>query len=139
MKGFFLAVVVILSGLKPIEITATHMDMFMKERKMEFIGDVIAKQGDVTITCNKLTAYYGKDKQEIKRIVAQGSVRITQKERVAASDKAEYDNVKRSLRLTGKPRVWQGSDMIEGEEILVLLAQGRVLVTKAQATYLQEK
>ena len=55
------------------------------------------------------------------------------------SDRAEYDNVRRSLRLTGNPRVWQGSDVIEGEEVLVLLAEGRVLVKKAQATYLPKK
>mgnify|MGYP001129138807 CR=1 FL=1 len=139
MKGLLIICTVFLLGLRPIEITSSHMDMNMKERKMEFVGDVIARQGDVTITCDKLTAYYGKDKQEVKRIVAQGGVRITQKERVAVSDRAEYDNVQRSLRLTGKPRVWQGSDVIEGEEILVFLAEGRVKVKKAQATYLPGK
>jgi len=135
MRAFVIICAFFLLGLKPIDITASRMEMNMKEKKVEFRDNVVAKQGDVTITCDELTAYYGKDSQQIERIVALGEVRIVQKERVATGERAEYDNIHRSLRLTGKPRVWQGTDVVEGEEIVVLLDEGRIQVKKAQATY----
>jgi len=136
MKAFIIIICAFLVlGLKPIDITASRMEMNTKEKKFEFKDNVVAKQADVTITCDELTAYYGKDSQQIERIVALGKVRIVQKERVASGERAEYDNIHRTLRLTGKPRVWQGTDVIEGEEIIVLLDEGKVQVKKAQAIY----
>lgn len=136
MSGPFILRVFFLLQLVPIDITSSHMEMNMREKKAEFIGDVVAKQGDVILTCRRLTAFYGKDTRQVERLVATGQVRITQKDRVAAGERAEYDNIRRILRLTGSPRVWQGHDMIEGDEILVFLSEGKVRVTHAQATYL---
>ena len=51
------------SGKDPIKIDADRLDVFDRENKAIFAGNVVAVQGDSTIRCSTMTVYYkrGKD------------------------------------------------------------------------------
>ena len=71
---------------------------------------------------------------EIERIEASGSVRIVQGNRVATGQKASFFNKERKIVLTGSPRVYQGNDFLEGDEIIVLLDEGKSIVKSDQGS-----
>jgi lipopolysaccharide export system protein LptA len=109
-----------------------------------FGKNVRVKQGDVTLTCDRLTVEYVEkkgraDRQErqkdpignvpnnadIKTIVASGNVKIVQGDRRAFAGKAVYDNAARTITLTGEPRLWQGGNTVTSETIIMYLDQKR--------------
>ena len=69
----------------------------------------------------------------MNRIVAQGNVRMSQKNWVGVGERADYDAGREILILTGSPRIWQGEDQVEGEQITLDLAQDRFEVESARA------
>ena len=53
-------------GKEPIKIDADRLDVFDKENKAVFAGNVVAVQGDATIRCSALTVYYRRDQKDGK-------------------------------------------------------------------------
>ncbi|MFO2436603.1 LptA/OstA family protein, partial [Salmonella enterica] len=70
------------SGKEPIKIDADRLDVFDRENKAIFAGNVVAVQGDSTIRCSSMTVRYkrGKDKKEA---TAPGGEPASQAERAA--------------------------------------------------------
>ena len=121
-----------------IDITADKIQIKSRAGVEEsvFNGNVTVKQGDVTLSCDKLVIVYDEKKERtaaenkdkkltastIKSITASGNVKITQNERKATADKAVWDYAKRTITLTeGPPRLWQGRDSISGHRIIMHL------------------
>ena len=80
---------------QPLEITADHTLEWQRDNQ-QFIaeGNVIAKQGDVTIFADILTADYrdtGAQAFEIYRLTADGNVRIVSQGNTATGQKSVYD------------------------------------------------
>ncbi len=50
-------------------------------------------------------------------IVAKGKVKIIQQDKIATGDVATYYSEGAKIVLTGKPRVWQGENVINGSKI----------------------
>lgn len=110
-----------------------------------FDGEVKVKQGELTLTCEKLAIVYDEERANtaadsgsrqgpkelqsvsgIKSIVASGSVKIVQNERMATAGKAEYDNLRRTITLTdGPPRLWQGPDVMMAHTVIIYLDENR--------------
>lgn len=102
-----------------------------------YAGNVKVKQGDVTMTCDRLTINYefkraepGREKQNarlareaqtiqnMRSITADGNVKIVQGDRVAVAGKAVFDNKKRTIELTENPMLWHGPDRLHGRKIV---------------------
>jgi lipopolysaccharide export system protein LptA len=64
----------------------------------------------------------------LKRITAEGNVRINQEDRIATGKKVVFYNAEQKIVLTGSPRVWQGDNLIAGNRIVVLLDEDRVVI-----------
>jgi lipopolysaccharide export system protein LptA len=64
----------------------------------------------------------------IETVVADGNVKIQQGARVGASQRAVFYNLDRKVVLTGAPKVWEGENMVSGEEIIFNIDQNRVEV-----------
>jgi lipopolysaccharide export system protein LptA len=113
-------------------------------KEVTFQGNVKVKQGDVTLTCDRLVVVYdekagagtgaGRAKKiaknldnvgQIKSITASGNVKIVQNERMAVAGKALYDNAKRTITLTEGPRLWQGADVLLGNTIIIYIDENR--------------
>ena len=104
-----------------------------------FEGKVTAKQGDVTLLCDRLIILHEEKKgstapesqnkrlpkdwqtsSAIKTVTALGNVKITQKDLMATAGKALYDHAKRTVTLTeGPPRFWQGRDSGMAEAVIM--------------------
>ncbi|MBE0598796.1 MAG: lipopolysaccharide transport periplasmic protein LptA [Desulfuromonadales bacterium] len=112
----------------PIDITSDRLEADDAAKTVRFLGQVVARQGDVTLTAQEMVIFLPPQGEEIDRIEAFGDVRIVQGERVATGQKALYLNRQGEIHLTGSPKVHQGRDLIAGEEIIVYLNEERSVV-----------
>ncbi len=131
---------------RPIEITARKLNTkFGKGSAVAtYDGNVKVKQGDVTMSCDRLVIDYnvkdakqGQDTRNpkmtpdmqtvnnMKSITATGNVKIVQGDRMAVAGKAVFDNHKRTIELTDHPRLWQGSDRLIGNKIVIYIDENR--------------
>lgn len=115
-----------------IQISSRRLEADHATGTVRFIGEVVAVRGDTTIRAEELMLYQagkgtGKE-QRIERIEAYRSVRIEQGERIATGQKAVFDKAGGQVVLTGSPRVRQGADFVEGDEIVFFLDSERSIV-----------
>lgn len=114
----------------PITIKSNELAADNKGKIAVFTGKVVAKQGDVTIFCDRMTVYYGAVQGDIDKIDADGNVRIVQENRTGISAHAVYDSKEGKVVLTGgSPKVMQGADTVTGEVITYFLDDERSSVT----------
>jgi len=119
-----------LSSEQPMRITSQQLEADNKKQMITFTGNVIARQGDLTIHADATQVFYEKKEEgtDVREIVATGNVKVHQGDRVATAEKAVFHNQEQKIILTGQPRVWQGKDMVSGERITVLLEEDKSLV-----------
>ena len=90
---------------KPINIEANEGIEWQRNEKVYIArGDAHASQGDVTVRADELMAHYRPNKtgtDEIYKIYASGSVKISSKTELATSEKAIYDLIAGVLIMTG--------------------------------------
>jgi lipopolysaccharide export system protein LptA len=137
------------SGKEPIKIDADRLDVFDKENKAIFAGNVVAVQGDATIRCSALTVFYkrGKDKDAktndkaddesggksqaemaengIRKVDCAGPVTVVQKDQVATGDNATFDQVARRIVLTGNVVLSQCRNVTRGSRLVYDMDSGR--------------
>jgi lipopolysaccharide export system protein LptA len=133
----------------PVRISADAAEYFNVEGTVIFTGKVVAVQGDSTITAERMEVVFSKPEnpektagglagaasgRKITQITATGSVSLRQvdpetaKERYATGEKGVYDAEKRTVTMTGSPRLWEGKNVIVGEEMVFQLGEKKVLV-----------
>lgn len=113
-------------ALKPIDIDADVFEVNAKEKKGVFKGNVVARQGDVTIRAMRVEALYSKQANAIVKAVAEGGVTVTSGTKVGKADRAEFNNDQRTVVLSGEPRLWEEGSLLEGREIIFHVDDGRV-------------
>jgi lipopolysaccharide transport protein LptA len=123
-----------LRGDLPINITADRMDAFQKENRVVFEGNVVVNQRDTYIYAQRISAELAPQELGggIRKVVALKDVRITQKDRVATCDRAEFDNISRVIELSGNPKIWSGKDRIDGERVVIQLDQEKMTVVGSE-------
>jgi lipopolysaccharide export system protein LptA len=123
----------------PVDIRSDHLTVHQKQQQAVFEGNVKTVQGDLEISCEKLTVTYSGEKDtgakagEVKQMVFTGSVSITQKNRRGHCERAVYDRVAGRIVCTGNSWVVEGENQIRGERIVYLLEEDEVRVTRPQA------
>jgi lipopolysaccharide export system protein LptA len=115
----------------PVHIVSDRLEAYQQQQKVIFIGNVVAKQGELTIRGDRMTIFYLERKNpqpdeeglggKVERIEVDGGVHITQKKIVATGEHVVYFNEENKIILTGEPRVEQGKDSIQGEKITLFL------------------
>ncbi len=113
---------------EPIDITSDRVETYRKENLIVFKGNVMARQKDMVIYADSLEALIIEDGKGIEKVIAGGNVKIQQGLRVANCQKAIFYNADQKLILTGDPKVWEGDNMISGDEIVFDIEQNRVEV-----------
>ncbi|HMK34453.1 MAG TPA: LptA/OstA family protein [Desulfomonilaceae bacterium] len=112
--------------------------------ELTFDGTVTAKQGDMTLSCDRMVVLYEEGKatavknepeaqkkpkdlaSSIKSAVALGNVKVVKNELTATAGKASFDNAKRTVTLTeGPPRVRQGPHVLAAPMIVIYLDESR--------------
>lgn len=113
-------------GLKPIDIDADLFEVTGKDKRGVFRGNVVARQGDVTIRASKVEATYSQETHGvITKVVADGGVTVSSGTKVGKSDRAEFNNDKRTVVLTGEPRLWEEGIELEAKQIVFHVDDGR--------------
>ena len=116
----------------PVEITAQRLEAHQQQRQAIFSGEVVAKQGDMSLYCDKLVVYSLPEEDKVDRLEAFGQVRVVQLDRTATADRAIYRQRAGTLVLIGNAKVHQGQNQVAGEEITVFLNEERSLVKSGE-------
>jgi lipopolysaccharide export system protein LptA len=122
-----------------IHITADKLVSDNEANYVEFIGNVKAIQAETIITADRLKIFYKKDldnqkpppvgEESIKKIVANGNVRIKFDNKVAITQQAVYNTQTRVIVLSGADsKILSGNDYISGEKITLYRTDGRINV-----------
>jgi lipopolysaccharide export system protein LptA len=121
-----------------VRIVSDRLEAYELQRQVIFIGNVVAKQGELTILGDRMTIFYlegenpGSNDEglagKIDRIMVEGSVRITQKNVVATGERAVYFDEENKVVLTGEPKVQQDKNFIQGDKITLFLDSEKSIV-----------
>lgn len=123
---------------EPIKIDADRLDVFDKEQRAVFTGNVVAVQGESTIQCAELTVLYeqqrtrgraapaasGQGDGAIRRIDCKGPVTIVSRTQTATGDNAVFDRTANRILLTGNVALSDGPNVTLGEKIVYDLNTG---------------
>ncbi len=135
---------------QPIDITAKKVIAKKTSNGQEFAfeGNVTAKQGNLTLMCDRLEVLYEPRKKDgstpedqqkkppnpkdlrdpsvFKNATALGNVKVTQNELKATAGKAVFDNVRKTITLSDGPKVWKGQDWMVAPTIVVYINENRM-------------
>jgi len=129
------------SNKEPIKIDADRLDVFDREGRAVFAGNVVAVQGDTTMRCNALTVLYetrgtqgggrspalpgqASGDSAIRKIDCTGPVTIVSKTQVATGDNAVFDRVANRVLLTGNATLTDGPNVTQGGRVVYDLNTG---------------
>lgn len=115
-----------------VQVTADRLEVDDTAHKLVFSGNAVANQGGVSISSDRLTVDYSTENHGVKKIVAEGNVRIVQGERVATGQQAVYDKGDERIVLTGSPVVNEGANSVRGHEIILYMNGKRSIVKGGQ-------
>ena len=99
----------------PVHVTSNHLTYHDSEREAHYEGDVIARDPDFTATSSQMDVFFAPANQsaerrspsetaaKLEKIIASGSVVVTQPTRRATGDKLTYTSVDDRFIMTGGP------------------------------------
>lgn len=127
------------SSKEPISIDADRLDVFDKEGRAVFTGNVVAVQGDTNMRCSEMNVFYEPKREQkgektaaagapaaaggltqdsnIKKILCKGPVTIKTKTQTATGDNAEFDRVANKVYLTGNATLADGPNVTRGQRV----------------------
>ncbi len=126
------------TGKEPIKIDADRLDVFDKEQRAVFSGNVVAVQGDTTMRCAALTVLYDQSAAKsqgaapqpaaaqgaaaqdggIRKLDCKGPVTVVSKEQTATADNASFDKAANIVVLSGNAILSQGQNITKGDRIV---------------------
>jgi lipopolysaccharide export system protein LptA len=114
---------------KPIEIVADTLVVDQAQDLATFSGDVRAVQGDMTLSSDLLRVFYSQGEagqaqggQAIRRIEAEGNVKLASARDTAAGDRGVYDVAGAKVRLEGNVVLTRGESVVKGDTLEMDLA-----------------
>jgi lipopolysaccharide export system protein LptA len=119
---------------QPIQIKSNALSTDSANRTAIFTGKVSARQGDVTIYCDRLFVFYSEKDKDVEKVEAFGDVRIVQGNRMAQSGHAVYDGKAGKIILDDKPRLFQEGSEVTGKVITYNLDTEQSVVTSDPET-----
>lgn len=134
----------------PIEVTADALEVAQTESQATFSGHVVAIQGDLRLTAEKMIVTYAqkaaagknkksKDENAIQKIEASGKVFLATPEETASGSTAVYDVDEQEIRLNGHVVLTRGKNVLEGENLVYNFATGKSKIVSAAATSAGDK
>lgn len=124
----------------PIHIEADRMISQEQNNSVVFIGNVDARQGDITIRSDEMTVYYTQDDKtkekgnssQVKKLICKKNVEITQDDWLGTGNRMDYFAKDRKVILSGDAKAWQGQNMVSGKTIIYYLDEKRSIVEQDQ-------
>ncbi len=125
---------------QPIEITADELEILQPNRKAIFRGNVIAKQGDVTIQSRSMTVYYRTaqerrgDMGAVSKIEVDGDVLFKTPQESARGNKGVYNVDQKQILLLGNVILSRGQNVLRGDRLDYNLVTQKSLLTSIPIT-----
>jgi lipopolysaccharide transport protein LptA len=114
---------------EPIEIEADTLDAqtVTGGRRLQFAGHVNAVQGEVSLQCDGLEAFYPTGASEPDQLIAKGNVHVKQRDRTATCAEAIFYRTEDKLVCTGHPaELTEECNRAEAERITFYLKTEKV-------------
>lgn len=126
----------------PVRIEADRMESGEEPGSVVFSGRVTASRGELVINAATLTLFplseeeqaelpQG-DQRRIKKLYAEGEVRIEAEGWIGSGDFMEYSELERKVYITGNARAWQDNNLISGQTITLYLDEERTIVERGE-------
>jgi len=122
----------------PVTITADRMEYYSDRDVVIFTGNALAIRGDITLAARRMEVTLGQgidsEENSVRKIVAEGDVNFrhvdpeTGDERFATGERGEYLADEERVVLTGKPRLWEGKNVVTGEKMTYHIDESRFVV-----------
>lgn len=126
------------SNREPIRIDADRLDVFDRESRAVFAGNVVVVQGETTMKCTALSVSYEPragagaptapaampGDGAIRKIECRGPVTIASRTQVATGDSAVFDRVANRVLLSGNAVLSDGPNVTRGERVVYDLRTG---------------
>jgi lipopolysaccharide export system protein LptA len=119
----------------PTVITSELLTADNKAKTALFEGSVVAKKGEMTLFSDKMLVYYADEKgsSNIKKIDAEGNVRLIKRERVVTSKFATYfSEPEEYIVFTGEPRASEGENVVTGTKMIYFMKDDRSIVENSK-------
>lgn len=136
---------------EPIQIDADRLEVFSKEQRAVYTGNVVAVQGDTTIKSAAMIVFYdrqqdraaaggaqaqqaassgaqGEGGTQLRRVEAKGGVTVISKDQVATGNDGVFDRASNKIVLTGNVALSQGDNVTKGEKLIYDTETGVALV-----------
>ncbi len=120
----------------PINIEADSLEVFDKEGKAIYSGNVIVTQGETVMKAKKMQIFYVRSEEgqaapaegeagaAIKRVEAEGGVIILEKDQIATGDKGVYEATTDVMTMTGNVALSKGQNVTKGQKLVYNLGTG---------------
>ena len=126
----------------PVEITSENLELDQDGGTAIFDTDVFVRQGDMTITSDKMRVEYAEDettgRDEIQQIVMTGGVTFASPTETAESDTAVYILASELIIMTGNVLVTQGRTALSSDKLTYNLNNGQGQMEGNVKTVLQQ-
>jgi lipopolysaccharide export system protein LptA len=116
------------AGDAPIDITSDTVEADQKQNRVTFKGNVIAKQGDLTLYTNSLVVLYDQTAKKIKEIRGIGNVKIVQLDRRVTSHQATFNQEENKVVLEGDAVIREGENVVRGERVTYYINEEKAVV-----------
>lgn len=120
---------------EPVTITSQILTADNKARTAIFEGSVKAVKGDIILYSDKMTVYYQDEKagSSIKKIDAEGNIKLIKGERVITSSFAQYfSEADERVVFTGEPKATDGQSVIAGSKMTYFFVNDRYVVENSR-------
>ena len=113
----------------PIDLAADRAEAQDRADRAIFAGNVVVRQGDLTLRTARLTlAYANQNGIDINRIDASGGVVVTSPSETAKGDFAVYDLDEGLITMVGNVRLERGGSYLSGARLTIDLDSGRAVM-----------
>jgi len=122
----------------PIAIEADALEVFDKEQRAIYSGNVVVTQGETVMKAQKMVIFYDKPADgaaqpatgtpdgdtSVRRVEAEGNVVILDKEQVATGEHGVYESATDIMTLTGNVALSKGQNVTKGQKLVYNLGTG---------------
>ncbi len=115
---------------KKFNLTAKTAEFYNNSQEALFSGKVKMNLGKSRIDAPKARFYYSNQRKALERIVLSRGVRLVEDGKIATCDELEIELLEDKMTLRGQPKVQQGDDEIQGEEIVFLEGGKKVKINQ---------
>jgi len=116
----------------PIDISSARIEVQERADRAIFAGNVVARQGDLTLSTERLTvAYSSVGGIEINRLDASGGVVVKSPSETARGNFGIYDLDRKLITLVGAVQLNRGGSQINGQRLVIDLNSGRAVMSGA--------